>query len=98
MVFPFTFVLCEPAPSKPALLTEAADPDDMDRTCVRFRVVSGTDVIALLSTTVPPEDIAWLSWHRQATRSSAEPGSSCAFSTACSETFTTTEIREFLNP
>ena len=52
-LFPFTCVLDVPRPSVPALFTSAADPDDIDNTCVKFLVFSGTAVIVFWSTTVP---------------------------------------------
>ena len=57
-VLPFTFARWEPAPKSPALFTAAAEPEDIDITCVKLRVVSGTAVMVLLSTSVPFEDVA----------------------------------------
>src|SRR5436190_22835361 len=99
-VLPFTFTLWEPAPSVPALLTPALEPDDIESTCVKFRVVSGTDVMVLLSTSVPVEDDAVsLNRHRQGMRSSDSPASSWASSCGASETLMTTDAAmEVLNP
>ena len=53
-----TYVLAAAAPRYPV----AAEPADMDITCVKLRVVRGTAVIVLLSTRVPLEvAAAWLS-------------------------------------
>jgi hypothetical protein len=72
----------------------------MDSSCVKLRVVSGTDVIVLLFTKVPDADAAALPimhWH--ATRCAGSPGSNLALRTVTSETFTTTEVAsEVLNP
>src|SRR5262249_34263715 len=99
-VLPFTFTFWEPAPSIPALLTLAVEPDDIESTCVKLRVVSGTAVIVLLSTNVPLEDVAVsLSWHSQGTGSSDSPTSRWASRSGASETFMTTDsAREVLNP
>ena len=76
-VLPFTFTFCEPAPNIPALLTLAVEPEDIESTCVKLRVVSGTAVMVLLSTSVPLADVAVsLSRHWQGTFSSDAPSSS----------------------
>ena len=45
LVLPLTLTLRVPRPRVPALLTSAAEPDVIDSTCVKLRVVSGTAVI-----------------------------------------------------
>src|SRR5204862_402373 len=92
-VLPFTFEFWDPAPSTPALFTFPAEPADMDRICVKFRVVRGTSVIVLLSTSVPVEDVAaWLIWHKQAMCSLIAPADSFTLICGASETFTTTDF------
>jgi hypothetical protein len=92
--------LWDPAPKSPALFTAAAEPEDIDITCVKLRVVSGTAVMVLLSTRVPLEDVAdSLRWHWQVTFSVDAPASNLAFRTGASETFTINEAAwEVLNP
>src|SRR5882724_12644630 len=91
-VSPFTLTTWEPAPSSPALLTVAAEPEDMPRTCVKLRVVSGTAVIVLLVTKVPDADAAALATvHSHATRCDGSPASNLALTTVTSETYTMTE-------
>jgi len=99
-VLPFTFAFWEPVPKSPALFTAAAEPEDIDITCVKLRVVSGTAVMVLLSTKVPLEDVAGsLSWHWHITFSVDAPASSLALRTEASETFTINEAAwEALNP
>ena len=45
MVLPFTLTLGVPRPSVPALFTLATEPDDIDSTWVKLRVLSGTAVM-----------------------------------------------------
>ena len=46
-MLPFTLTVEFPLPRVPALFTLAAVPEDIERTCAKLRVVSGTAVIVL---------------------------------------------------
>ena len=84
------FLEATPVVRIPALVTADAAPDALDKTCVKLRVVRGTDVMVLLSTSVPVEDAAvWLTVHRQGTGVSAAPASNLASTTELSDTSTT---------
>ena len=85
VVFPFTFTLGVPRPSVPALFTLATDPDDIESTCVKFRVFSGTAVIVFWSTSVPVDGATARRWHAHSTATAASPGSSTASSTGNSD-------------
>src|ERR1035441_739179 len=91
VVLPFTFTFLVPRPSVPALFTSAAEPEVMDSTWVKFRVVSGTAVIVLASTTVLVEEVVTLIWHWQFTGCAASPRSRTASSAGTSETFTSND-------
>ncbi len=99
VVLPFTFTLEEPRPSVPALLTLAAEPDDMESTCVKFLVFSGTAVMVFWSTSVPVDGAVLPMVQRQGTVSEVAPGSSVASRTGISETLTVTlSMRAVLKP
>src|ERR1035441_9535957 len=57
LVLPLTLTLRVPRPRVPALLTSAAEPEAIDRICVKLRVVSGTAVMVLELTVVLVEDV-----------------------------------------
>jgi len=83
----------------PALLTSAAEPEAIDRICVKLRVVKGTAVMVFELTTVLVEDVARLMRQRHATGSSVSPRSRAASRAGASPTFTVTlVIRAVLNP
>ena len=71
----------------------------MESTWVKLRVVSGTAVMVLASTTVPVEEVITPMRHWQFTGSAASPRSRTASSTGTSETLTTNDaIRAVLKP
>ena len=78
----------------------AVEPEDIESTCVKLRVVNGTAVMVLLSTSVPVDDVAVsMSLQSQGTLSSDAPASSWALRSGASETLTTTDIAlDVLNP
>ena len=85
-----TLTLRVPRPSVPALLTSAAEPDAIDRICVKLRVVSGTAVMVLESTEVLVEEVDALMRHWHGTGPVASPRSSAASSVGASPTLTVT--------
>jgi hypothetical protein len=88
-----------PRPSVPALLTSAAEPEDIDSTCVKLRVFSGTAVIVLPSTSVPVDGAPDVTLHSHATTSDRDPRSRVASRAATSDTFTVIRgMREVLKP
>ena len=99
MVLPLTLTLRVPRPRVPALLTSAAEPDDIDSTCVKLRVVSGTAVMVLESTSVPVEEVDDAQLALAFDWLGGSPGSSTASSTGASETLTTNRpVRAVLKP
>ena len=99
LVLPFTFTLRVPRPSVPALLTSAAEPEAIERICVKLRVVSGTAVMVLELTEVLVEDVVTVMRHWQGTASAVSPRSIAASSVGASPTLTATEdMRAVLKP
>ena len=88
-----------PRPKVAALLTSAAEPEAIERICVKLRVVSGTEVMVLASTTVPLEAAVPPVRHWQGTGSEDSPRSSVASNVATSEMSTgSASMRDVLKP